>query len=126
MYSSELEEKEDHSPASMVRLGVCLYTLGRFRQAIQALSNSDGGALALFYLGRAHFSLQEYNMALEKYEAARNAGYNSDDCVLAKAEAQRVSGNAQAALETLDNLSGAVEQPATTTIYSNKTTACVR
>ncbi|MBN2291808.1 MAG: tetratricopeptide repeat protein, partial [Pirellulales bacterium] len=109
---SELEEKEDQSPASMVRLGVCLHLLGRFRQAIEALSNADGGALAQFYMGRSHFALQRYDEALEKYSAAQTAGYNADECALAKAEALRCSGDARAALEILDNLSGAIEQTA--------------
>ena len=109
---AELEAKEDQSPASMVRLGVCLHLLGRFRQAIAALSKADGGALAQFYLGRSYFSLQQYDMALEKYQAAQTAGYSSDECALAKAESQRCCGDPQAALATLDQLSGAVEQTA--------------
>ena len=109
---AELEAKEDQSPASMVRLGVCLHLLGRFRQAIEALSRADGGALAQFYLGRSYFSLQQYDLALEKYQAAQTAGYNSDSCALAKAETQRCSGDPQAALATLDQLSGAIEQTA--------------
>ena len=109
---AELEEKEDQSPASMVRLGVCLHLLGRFRQAIEALSNADGGALAQFYLGRSYFSLQQYDKALEKYQAAQTAGYNSDECALAKAETLRCSDDLQAAIETLDQLSGAIEQTA--------------
>ena len=109
---AELEAKEDQSPASMVRLGVCLYLLGRFRQAIDALSKADGGALAQFYLGRSYFSLQQYDMAMEKYQAAKTAGYNSDECALANAESQRCSGDPQAALATLDQLSGAIEQTA--------------
>ena len=109
---AELEAKEDQSPASMVRLGVCLHLLGRFRQAIEALSNADGGALAQFYLGRSYFSLQRYDEALEKYQAAQSAGYNGDECALAKAETLRCSGKPQAALEVLDGLSGAIEQTA--------------
>lgn len=109
---AELEIKEDQSPASMVRLGVCLCVLGRFRQAIDALARADGGALAQFYLGRSYFSLQQYPLALEKYQAAQVAGYSADDCALARAEAQRCAGDATAALATLDQLSGAVEQTA--------------
>jgi len=109
---AELEEREEQSPASNVRMGVCFFLLGRYTRAIEVLSRGDGGALALFYVGRAHFALGHYDLALENYTAAGQAGYNADDCALARAEAQRYADDAGAALATLDALSGAVEQTA--------------
>lgn len=38
---AELEVREDRSPATAVRLGVCYYLLGRFDKALETLSNSD-------------------------------------------------------------------------------------
>ena len=37
----ELEMREGRSPADSVRLGVCLYLLGRFRQAQEILAEQD-------------------------------------------------------------------------------------
>src|SRR5262245_48750255 len=54
---AELEVREDRTPASAVRLGVCYYLLGRFARAAETLVNADGGALARFYLGKSHFAL---------------------------------------------------------------------
>lgn len=108
----ELETKEDQSPASRVRLGVCYYIQGRYRLAIEALSTADGGALAQFYLGKAKFARQDYNGALESYQAAARAGYDGDACTLARVEATRYAGSAAEALKMLDALSGAVEQTA--------------
>src|SRR3954463_7836368 len=108
----ELESKEEHSPASKVRLGVCQYLLGRYRRAIETLSSSDGGALARFYQGKANFALQDYPAAVESYKQAAQAGYDKDLCVLAQAEAQRYAGDPKKALGTLDHLSGAVESSA--------------
>ena len=108
----ELEEKEDQSPASNVRLGVCLYLLGRYRRAVDVLRRGDGGALAHFYLGRSFFALQEYQAALESYVAASRAGYDADQCALGRAGTLRYAGDAAAALAALDELSGAVEQTA--------------
>ena len=34
------------------RLGVCLYLLGRYSDAVETLAHSDGGALTHFYLGK--------------------------------------------------------------------------
>src|SRR4051794_23051538 len=46
---SELELREDRSPAEAVRLGVCYFLLGRYSAAILTLKAGDGGALAHFY-----------------------------------------------------------------------------
>jgi DNA-directed RNA polymerase subunit alpha len=108
----EMEDSEDRSPAAAVRLGVCYFLLGRFGVAIETLKKGDGGALALFYLARSHAALEQYDRAVEAYQAAARAGYDSDTCTLARAEVLRVSGNAPGALEVLDKLSGAVEQTA--------------
>jgi DNA-directed RNA polymerase subunit alpha len=109
---NELLSREEQSPASNVRLGVCLYLLGRYFRAIEVLKKGDGGALAHFYLGKAHFARRQYAESLDAFKAAEVAGYDSDECALARAEVQRNSGDAAASLQTLDRLSGAVEQTA--------------
>jgi DNA-directed RNA polymerase subunit alpha len=109
---SEFELREDRSPAASVRLGVCYFLLGRYSAAIEVLKSSDGGALAHFYLARTYFSQGNYANAIASYQMAAKAGYNADDCALGRAEAQRMSGDPNAALQTLDALSGAVEQTA--------------
>lgn len=108
----ELEAKENQTPASRVRLGTCLYLLGRYDRAIDVLKNADGGALAHFYLGKCHFAKQRYQEALDSYAAAELAGYDRDGCALARSEAFRYKGDAPGALAALDKLSGAVEQTA--------------
>ncbi len=108
----ELQAREDQTPASNVRLGVCLYLLGRYYRAIEALKQGDGGAMAHYYLAKCHFARQEYNEAVESYKAAERAGYDAGDCALGRAEALRDGGAPAAALAVLDSLSGAVEQTA--------------
>ena len=108
----ELQTREDHTPASRVRLGVCLYLLGRYYRAIEVLKQADGGAMAHFYLAKCHFARQEYREAIESYQAAAKAGYDGGQCALGRAEALRYAGDAAAALATLDALSGAIEQTA--------------
>ena len=108
----ELQNREDHTPASRVRLGVCLYLLGRYYRAIEILKQADGGAMAHFYLAKSHFARQDYPAAVESYKEAEKAGYDIGDCALGRAEAQRCGGDPRTALATLDSLSGAVEQTA--------------
>jgi DNA-directed RNA polymerase subunit alpha len=109
---AELEAREDRSPAAAVRLGVCYFLLGRYSAAVATLKASDGGALAHFYMAKTYYAMGQYADAIASYAAAAKAGYNGDDCVLGRAEAERMSGDAKAALASLDGLSGAVEQTA--------------
>ena len=109
---ADLGSREDHTPASAVRLGVCQYLLGRYSEAIQSLNKGDGGALAHFYLGLAQQSLHEDAAAIESYESAKRAGYDAGRCDLAIAESMRATGQLEESLQKLDSLSGAVEQTA--------------
>ncbi len=109
---AELQVREDPTPASHVRLGVCLYLLGRYYRAIEVLKQADGGAMAHYYLAKCHYARQEYPEAVESYKAAEKAGYDAGDCALGRAEALRCGGGAAAALAALDALSGAIEQTA--------------
>jgi DNA-directed RNA polymerase subunit alpha len=109
---SELQAREDHTPASNVRLGVCLHLLGRYFRAIEVLKQADGGAMARFYLAKSHFARGEYQESVHEYQAAEKAGYLATDCALGRAESLRYAANSQAALDVLNNLSGPVEQTA--------------
>jgi DNA-directed RNA polymerase subunit alpha len=109
---AELEVREDRSPATEVRLGVCYYLLGKTEQAVHTLQKADGGALAHYYLGKCLFTLQRYTEAREHYEKSATAGYDGDQCALSIAETWRYEGQAAQALTVLDNLFGPIEQTA--------------
>ena len=109
---AELEVREDQSPASMVRMGVCLFLLGRYNRALDVLRQADGGALAHFYSAKCLASLDQFDAAVQSFQTAKQAGYNGDDCMLGCADALRHAGRPAEALQTLDALSGAVEQTA--------------
>src|SRR5207244_13625156 len=53
---SELEVREDRSPAAAVRLGVCQFILGSYRQPIESLRCPARGPLAHFYIDRSQVS----------------------------------------------------------------------
>jgi len=108
----ELETHDQQTPASSVRLGVCYYLMGRYQSAVNTLKQGDGGALVQFYLGKSYFAQNQYADAQASYQAAAAAGYNGDLCMLAVAESQRCAGESETAIQTLDNLFGAVEQTA--------------
>lgn len=109
---AELESRGELTPASAVRLGVCLFLLGRYDRAAEVLASADGGALAHYYLGKSRVALGQFDAAVSSYQAAKVGGYTPDDCALATAESQRLSGKPETAIKTLDHLSGAIEQTA--------------
>ncbi len=105
----ELESAGERSPASSVRLGVCQYLLGRAHDALETLKSGDGGALALFYQGRAHVALgatdaAHFDKAREAFEAAHKSGYDATACSVAIADALQASGRADEARKALDRI----------------------
>ena len=108
---NELEaHEEEQSPAGMVRLGVCLYLLGKYNRCLNVLSHGDGGALAHFYMAKANYALKNYTEAERAYQRAKVAGYSADACMLGIVEVKRASGKIQESLDLLNDLSGSVQQ----------------
>ncbi|MFO0011555.1 MAG: DNA-directed RNA polymerase subunit alpha C-terminal domain-containing protein [Planctomycetota bacterium] len=107
---TELHQSSNLSPATMTRLGVSQYLLGKFREAEGTLRQGDGGALAQYYLGKSCFQMEQYERALEYYDAAEKAGYTAEWCQLSRAEVFRYIGKKEDALKLLDNIFGPVEQ----------------
>ena len=108
----QLESQEARTPASAVKLGVALYILGRYEDSISTLSNSDSGAVAFYYMGKSYFALNNHVKATESYEAATQAGYDKDFCLLGIIEAKRYSKDLKGAMDLLDTMFGPIEQSA--------------
>ena len=100
----ELEHVGERSPAASVRLGVCQYLLGRYREALETLRAADGGALALFHQGLAHVALETFDKAHEAFEAAKKSGYDAMACGVAAADALRAAGHHDRAHKAIEAL----------------------
>ncbi len=109
----DLESQPDRSPAAAVKLGVSQFLLGRSRDALDTLKTGDGGALALFYQGRAHAAQQSVDKAREAFEAARKAGYDAAACAAGIAEALRAAGRPADARREIDQLGPQADGSAT-------------
>ena len=105
----ELEQQGDRSPAASVRLGVCQYLLGRYREAIETLRAADGGALALYHQGLSHAALESFDKAKEAFEAAKKSGYDAAVCGAAAADALRAAGRLDEAARALEAMSAGKE-----------------
>jgi len=100
----ELEQLTDRSPATSVRLGVCQYLLGRYREALETLRSADGGALALFHQGLAHVALEAFDKAKEAFDAAKKSGYDAIACGAAAADALRAGGHLDEATKAVEEM----------------------
>jgi DNA-directed RNA polymerase subunit alpha len=100
----ELEQMSDRSPAASVRLGVCQYLLGRYREALDTLRSADGGALALYHQGLAHVALEAFDKAQEAFEAAKKSGYDAVVCGAAIADALRAAGHLDEAQKAIESM----------------------
>jgi DNA-directed RNA polymerase subunit alpha len=122
--ANELQQAT-RTPAQSVRLGVTQYLLGRFTEAKDTLSHADGSALALYYLAKSCFQLEQYKEALEYYQSAQNAGYDRDECSIGMAEVHRYAGRLEESMNLLDNIFGPAEQTAEYRYQRGATVAAV-
>lgn len=105
-------DEDELSPADNVKLGVCFFLIGDYENAFASLKKGDSGALVYFYFAKIYYVKGEYEAAIDAYNIAQTAGYNSDACILGRAEVYREWGKLSESLQELDSLSGAVEQTA--------------
>lgn len=108
----ELEQDTALSPAAQTKLGVCQFLLGKFKTASETLATADGSAMAIFYSAKSAFELTNYDLAIEKYEQAKKAGYDQDRCKLGIAECYRYLGKLDESMKLLDDMFGPIEQTA--------------
>jgi DNA-directed RNA polymerase subunit alpha len=116
----ELEQLGERSPAASVRLGVCQYLLGRYREALETLRSADGGALALFHQGLAHSALEAYDKAHEAFEAAKKSGYEALACGVAAAESLRAAGHHDRAHKAVEALAADTASAASADFWAAK------
>ena len=108
----ELESAQSTTPAAPRSWGCVISCWAGTAWPTRCYGRLTAGHLAQFYLGRTCSARGHYEEAVKAFHDAAKAGYDRDACALAVASAQRSLGNATAALATLDQLSGAVEQTA--------------
>lgn len=90
-----------------LKLGICLWILGRIDEAIDALTAVETRKIGLYYLGKCYQEKGKYKKAIECFEKAQRSDAEEIDIQLAIAEATRESGEAQKALKIIQHLSKA-------------------
>ncbi|MGQ0636606.1 MAG: DNA-directed RNA polymerase subunit alpha C-terminal domain-containing protein [Planctomycetaceae bacterium] len=96
----EIEEGE-RGKAKMLRAGVACFLLGQHEEGSRILSRISGDGLADFYRGQVLLALGRYHDSAKAFEQGSKNGYDSVQCLLARAGAVRASGNIDQAEELL-------------------------
>lgn len=86
-----------------LKLGIALYFLGRTKEAIGYLKQAET-ALATFYLGKAHASLNELDEAHKAFEKAEKAGYTASQVQLQRSGLFRRQNHMKQARDLLHKL----------------------
>ena len=109
----ELQSREEQTPASHVRLGVCFYLLGRYYRAIEILRQGRRRRDDALLPGEVPLRPAGVPRgACGSYKAAEKAGYDAGDCVLGAGRSAALCQRCGRRCEMLDSLSGAIEQTA--------------
>ena len=112
---NEIKGRQNLSPATNLKIGIGYYLLGgpsNVKHALDYLDQSDGGALAQFYRGKALLELGRHDEALKVFDKAKAAGYEADQIAIARAEVLRSAGKLAESMRLLDDLYGPIEQTA--------------
>jgi len=111
VHSSELSrqrfaaEVEAHmsktAPATVLAVGIGLFILGRYGEAVQKLQKGQDGKEKFMYLAFAQRCLREYEAALKSLQQASKAGADALTVSLQKAATHRHAGEVEAAAKEL-------------------------
>ncbi|MGR3309291.1 MAG: tetratricopeptide repeat protein [Candidatus Brocadiales bacterium] len=108
LYSSIKKEHDSvKTKDASMRLGICLWILGRIDEAIDVLAAVETRKIGLYYLGKCYHEKGNYKKAIECLEKAQRSDTEDVDIQLDIAEAMRESGDVQKALKTIQHLSKA-------------------
>ncbi|RMF78187.1 MAG: tetratricopeptide repeat protein [Planctomycetota bacterium] len=95
-----------------LRLGVGLYLLGRFEEAIESLRKARKSGERFYYTARCLMALQRREEALEALSAAAGAGWDAVECDLLAATLHVHAGDEAKARKLLDKHARAGEERA--------------
>jgi len=93
-------------------LGICLWVAGKQEESIEILTELKSRKIASYFLGKCHQELKDYESALDCFERSKRAETKDFEILIDIAEAQRMSGDLQGALKSIEKLSKAYDNEA--------------
>jgi len=86
-------------------LGICLWIAGKQEEAIEILTELKSCKIACYFLGKCHQELKDYEKAIDYFERSKQADTEGFEIQIDIAETQRMSGNLDSALKSIEKLS---------------------
>ena len=90
-------------------LGICLWIAGEREEAIEILTELKSRKIACYFLGKCHQELKDYEKAIDYFERSKQADTKEFEILIDIAETQRMSGDFQGALKSIEKLSKAYD-----------------
>ena len=90
-------------------LGICLWIAGKQREAIEVLTEQKSRKIACYFLGKCHQELKDYEKAIDYFERSKRSDTKEFEILIDIAETQRMSGDLQSALKSIEKLSKAYD-----------------
>ena len=90
-------------------LGICLWIAGEQEEAIEILTEQKSRKIACYFLGKCHQELKDYEKALDYFERSKRSDTKEFEILIDIAETQRMSGDLQGALKSIEKLSKAYD-----------------
>ncbi len=89
-------------------LGICLWIAGKQEEAIEILTELKSRKIACYFLGKCHQELKDYEKAIDYFERSKQADTKEFEILIDIAETQRMSGDLQGALKSIEKLSKSI------------------
>jgi DNA-directed RNA polymerase subunit alpha len=99
-FQQEIDDGEK-SKAKLLRAGIIYHLLGQHAKAEEVLSRCTNDGVADYYRGQVQLALGRYLESAKTFEQAAKHGYDSVQCLLARAGAVRAVGDLDQAEELL-------------------------
>jgi DNA-directed RNA polymerase subunit alpha len=86
-------------------LGICLWIAGKQEEAIETLAELKSRKIACYFLGKCHQELKDYGKAIDCFEQSKRTDTEEFEILIDIIETQRLSGDLQNALKSIQELS---------------------
>ena len=93
-------------------LGICLWIAGKQEEAIETLAELKSSKIACYFLGKCHQELKDYEKAIDYFERSKRTDTKEFEILIDIVETQRLSGDLQNALKSIQELSNTYDNEA--------------
>ncbi len=103
--SSIESANDEETKENTLILGICLWIAGKQEEAIEILTELKSRKVACYFLGKCYQELKDYEKAIDYFERSKRSDAKEFEILIDIAETQRMSGDLESALKSIEKLS---------------------